>query len=200
MSLVPEQREQRTKTHTLFVTFHIHNQSIFQSCQRAETLEGNGWTPFAVAREVADSCCRQFTNHFCACTREASSRAVRARVKECQALGGNIWPRTREPRSRVELEAKWCSTRASRRNIKRFRAFELPRGADDAEDRPSKEKRRERATWSRHVAPRARFVHPFRFVRLEMPNKRSSSLRDAIQRRFARLQTLHERTGVCWGN
>lgn len=30
-----------------------------------------------------------------------------ARVKEWQALGGNIWPHTR--RSRVELEAKWHS-------------------------------------------------------------------------------------------
>lgn len=37
----------------------------------------------------------------------ARQRVLYARVKEWQALGGNIWPHTR--RSRVELEAKWHS-------------------------------------------------------------------------------------------
>lgn len=62
----------------------------------------------------------------------ARQRVLYARVKEWQALGGNIWPHTR--RSRVELEAKWHSKRR-RKNIKRFHAFELSREADDAEDR-----------------------------------------------------------------
>lgn len=45
----------------------------------------------------------------------ARQRVLYARVKEWQALGGNIWPHTR--RSRVELEAKWHST------SKKYKAF-----------------------------------------------------------------------------
>lgn len=51
----------------------------------------------------------------------ARQRVLYARVKEWQALGGNIWPHTR--RSRVELEAKWHSTSKKYKAFPRFWAF-----------------------------------------------------------------------------
>ena len=204
-SLATEPGEQRTKNAYAFrhLSYFITNLPFKAVSERKHSKETGGpRSPWhGRSRQLMLSPVYQsFLCLHARCQLACCTRVHAARVKECQALGGNIWrPRTREPRSRVELEPEWCSTRASRRNIKRFRAFELSREADDVEDRRSKERGREKATSSGHVAPRAHAffsVHPFRFVRLEMPNKRSSSVRDAIQRRFARLQTLHDRTAA----
>lgn len=51
----------------------------------------------------------------------ARQRVLYARVKEWQALGGNIWPHTR--RSRVELEAKWHSKSKKIENVSTLLSF-----------------------------------------------------------------------------
>lgn len=93
---VAQLREQR-ETNTVLATFH--KQSSFTLFTQ-RFLPPPSTARGGKNRVVASS--RSFPR-----AARARQRVLYARVKEWQALGGNIWPHTR--RSRVELEAKWHS-------------------------------------------------------------------------------------------
>lgn len=93
---VTQLREQR-ETNTVLATFH--KQSSFTLFTQ-RFLPPPSTARGGKNRVVASS--RSFSR-----AARARQRVLYARVKEWQALGGNIWPHTR--RSRVELEAKWHS-------------------------------------------------------------------------------------------
>lgn len=124
------------ETHGLFISFH--NQSslkvVSERKHSKETGGPNGLRLGTRASRVVASL-RSFPR-----LARAASRVLYARTRAaCSREGVPSTPRKHlalySSRSRVELEAECHSTRASRRNIKRFRAFELSREADDAEGR-----------------------------------------------------------------
>lgn len=198
LNLVSSNRTEN-KTHRLLVTFHIQSSFKFVNEQKRLKETGGPWHEVEI---VLSPVYEAFL-----WLHARGERVLYARTRSREGVPStrrkHLAPYSRA-RSRVELESKWCSTRASRRNIKRFRAFELSREADDAEDRSSRERNALLRRDTSFDAPSAFVLFPLsRFIRLEMPNKRCSSLRGAIQRQFARLQTLHDRTVaycVCCGN